>query len=263
MDFDPRTPVVVRCISLPLGMRQWRGWCFDWPVAGTTVGGDYTLERVKVSVVSVDVTWWRVDRPVSPLQGRGGGVATGVNCGVLWSEDPASAFLSGVGGCVDFAGDVAVGVASPAVLAGDVTVGVASPDVAGAASLADLTVVVTMAPLAVAGVASPAVAGVAPRPLLGRRPGRCWVASLAIAGVASPVVAGVASLTDLDGGVTIGAASLADAGVVSLADVGVASLADAGDDVPDQCCGCVPGRPGWQCCRRSDRLGCTGLCGDR
>ena len=57
-------------------------------------------------------------------------------------------------GCVDFAVDVAVGVASPAV--------------AGAASLADFSGVVTLgvAPLAVSGAASPAVAGMASRPTL-------------------------------------------------------------------------------------------------
>ena len=44
---------------------------------------------------------------------------------------PGSAFLGGADGCVGFVGDVAVGVAVPAVLAGDVAVGVASPDVAG------------------------------------------------------------------------------------------------------------------------------------
>ena len=54
------------------------------------------------------------------------------------------------------------------------------------------------------------------------------VASPAVAGVASLVDAGVASLADLAGGVTIGVASLAVAGVVSLADAGVASMAVAG-----------------------------------
>ena len=58
------------------------------------------------------------------------------------------------------------------------------------------------------------------------------VASLAVAGVASPADAGVASLADLAGDVTVGVASLADAGVAFLADLagnvagGVTSLAD-------------------------------------
>ena len=46
--------------------------------------------------------------------------------------------------------------------------------------------------------------------------------------MASLAIAGVASLTELAGCVTVGAASLADAGVSSLADAGVASLAEAG-----------------------------------
>ena len=46
--------------------------------------------------------------------------------GVFVVGGSASAFLSGADGCVDFAGDVAVGGASPAVLAGDVAVEVAS-----------------------------------------------------------------------------------------------------------------------------------------
>ena len=84
-----------------------------------------------------------------PLRG-GGGAATSVDCGVLVIRWLASALLSGAHGCVDFAGDVAVGVASPAVIDGDVAIRVA--------------------PLAVAGVASPAVAGARPRSLLGWRP---------------------------------------------------------------------------------------------
>ena len=50
---------------------------------------------------------------------------------------PASAFLSGTDRCVDYAGDVTVGVTSPAVLAGEVAVVMDSPAVAGAESLAD------------------------------------------------------------------------------------------------------------------------------
>ena len=129
------------------------------------------------------------------------GVATCVDCGAFAVGGPTSSFLSGADGYVDFAGDVAVGVASPAVLAGDVAITVASPAVAGAASLADLAGDVAVR------VASPTVAGAAS---FGQF---CWgitveVASLAVAGVA-----------DLAGGVTVGAASLADAGVVPLADL--------------------------------------------
>ena len=69
--------------------------------------------------------------------------------------DPASAFRSGVDGYTDFAGEVAVGVASPAVPAGAVAIGVASPAVAGVASPANLASGVTV------GVASLADAGVA------------------------------------------------------------------------------------------------------
>ena len=124
----------------------------------------------------------------------------------------ASPAIAAVASLADFAGDVAIGVISPAVagaasladLAGDVA---ASPAIAGAVSLANFSVVVTtgVTPLAVAGVASPAVVGVASPACSWRgvpdRP--CW-------------------------GVTVGVASLADAGVVSLFDAGVASLADAG-----------------------------------
>ena len=200
---------------------------------------------VKVSVLLVNVTQKRVDRPVSTVPNSvdvdvngvlqldrqaqlGSGlflreeVVTGVDCGAFMVGGPASAFMSGVDGCVDFAGDVAVGVASPAVLAGGVTIRVASPAVAGVASLANLAGGVNI------GVASPAFAG---------------VASPTIAGVASTAVARVASLADLAGSVTIGVASLADAGAASLVDAGVASLAG------------MRQRRGWQCCLQSDVLG--------
>ena len=63
---------------------------------------------------------------------------------------PTSAFLRSSDGIVDLAGDVTVGVSSPADLAGDVTVGVSSPaDLAGG-------VTVGVAPSVIAGVASPA-----------------------------------------------------------------------------------------------------------
>ena len=41
MEFDPKTPVVVRCGSLPLGMRSWCGRCLNRPEAGRhyTVSG--------------------------------------------------------------------------------------------------------------------------------------------------------------------------------------------------------------------------------
>ena len=146
-------------------------------------------------------------------------VVTGVV--LLWSEGPTSVFLSGADGYIDFPGDVAVTVASPAVLAGDIAVGVASPAISGAASLADLAGDVAV------GVASPVVVGAAS---LANFAGgvTVGVASLTIDGVGSPAVAGMASLADIAWGVTVGAASLADAGVASLADAGVASLADAG-----------------------------------
>ena len=54
------------------------------------------------------------------------------------------------------------------------------------------------------------------------------VACPAVAGVESLANAGVASLADLVEGVTVGGAPPAVAGVASLADAGVASLADAG-----------------------------------
>ena len=95
----------------------------------------------------------------------------------------------GADGCAVFAGEAAVGVASPAVLAGVVAVGVASPAVTGAASLADAWV----ASLADAGVAPLANAGVAP---------------LADAGVASLADAGVASLADQAGSVAGGVTNL-------------------------------------------------------
>ena len=56
-----------------------------------------------------------------------------MDCGTGVVGGLASAFLSSTNGCVDFAGEVAVSVTSPAVLVGDVAVGVVSPVVAGAA----------------------------------------------------------------------------------------------------------------------------------
>ena len=43
-----------------------------------------------------------------------------MDCGTFVVGGPASAFLSGAVGDADFAGDVAVGVASPVILAGEV-----------------------------------------------------------------------------------------------------------------------------------------------
>ena len=199
---------------------------------------------VKVSAALVDVTQKRVDRPVSIVPNSNDAdincasrlvrqaelasglslleeFVTGVDCHDFVVGRPTSASLGGADGCVDFSGDVAIGVTSPAVFAGGISIGVKS--------------------LAIAGVASPAVAGVA-------SPADGGVASLAdlaggvTVGVTSPADAGVAflpdarvaSLADLAGGVTVGVTSLANAGVASLADipggvtVGVASLADAG-----------------------------------
>ena len=101
-----------------------------------------------------------------------------MDCSTNVVGGPASAFRSVVAGYADFAGEVAVGVASPAVLAGVVASGVASPAVAGAASSADLAdeVAVVAASPAIAETASPAVIAegvtvdVAPWPMLGRRP---------------------------------------------------------------------------------------------
>ena len=51
---------------------------------------------------------------------------------IVWSEDRPTTFLSSADGIVDLAGDVTIGVSSPADLAGDLTVGVSSPaDLAG------------------------------------------------------------------------------------------------------------------------------------
>ena len=52
MDFDPRTPVVVRCGPLPIGMR---------------LHSELHSGMVKISAVLVDVTQKRVDRPVSTV----------------------------------------------------------------------------------------------------------------------------------------------------------------------------------------------------
>ena len=78
----------------------------DWPVS--TVSDD----------VDVDVNDVRqLDRLAQvesglPLQGGGGASATGVDSGVFMVGGLVSAFLSGVDGYVDFAGDVVIGVAS-------------------------------------------------------------------------------------------------------------------------------------------------------
>ena len=50
-----------------------------------------------------------------PLREGGGGHAVTVDCGIGVVGGPASAFLSGTDRCVDFAGEVAVRVKSPAV----------------------------------------------------------------------------------------------------------------------------------------------------
>ena len=84
-----------------------------------------------MSAVSVDATRERVDRTVFTYLT----VLRLMDCGTCVVRGLASAFLSGADGYADFAGDVAVGVASPAVFAGDVAVGMASPAVAGAATL--------------------------------------------------------------------------------------------------------------------------------
>ena len=132
----------------------------------------------------------------------------------------------------DFAGEVAAGVASPAVLAGAVAVEVASSAIAG-------EVAVLKASPAVARVASLAdFARIAP----GIEPG------------ASLADAVVAFLVDFAGVIAVGVASLDDAGAASLADAGVASPADLTchhmHDIPDRCWGGVPGRC-WGCHRRS------------
>ena len=54
-----------------------------------------------------------------------------MDCGTYVVGGPASAFRSGIDGYADFAGEVAIGVASPAIIAGAVAVEAAS-------SLADL-----------------------------------------------------------------------------------------------------------------------------
>ena len=99
-----------------------------------------------MSAVSVDVDQRRVNRPVyttpdyvdvhvlqgdSQAQSRSDfpsqkGNAVAVDSGTSVVVGPASAFRSGVAGYADFAGEVAVGVASPAVLAGVVTSAFAS-----------------------------------------------------------------------------------------------------------------------------------------
>ena len=131
-------------------------------------------DAVRVYAVSVDVNRKRVDRPVSTVPDRVGNDVTGVLqhnsqvqsenslplwCG-LWCIRGRGAGLC-TDGCANLAGDVAAGVASPAVLAGDVAIGVASPAVAGVASLADL--------------AGDVAVGVLHWPLPGRRP---WPTSL-------------------------------------------------------------------------------------
>ena len=145
-------------------------------------------------------------------------------------------------------GDVAVGETCPAVLAGDVAAGVASPAVAGVASLADLAGDVAV------GVASPAVARVASLANL---------AGVVTVGVISPTVAGAASLADFAGDDAVGKASPGVAGVASLADlagvvtIGVAPSAVAGVASPGRCWGGSPDQPYWGCHRRS---GIPGRC---
>ena len=131
---------------------------------------------------------------------------------------PTSAFLSGADGIVDLAGDVTVGVSSPANLAGGVTIEVTSLADAGVASPADLAGGVTIE------VTSPADAGVASPADLAE------VASSA--DLAGDITISVLSLADLAGGVTIEVASPADAGVASPVDLAeVASSADLAGNV--------------------------------
>ena len=114
---------------------------------------------------------------------------------------PTSTFLSSADGIVDLAGDVTVGVSSPADLAGGVTIGVAPSAVAEVASSAVIAKAVSSADLA-----ADVTVG---------------VAFLAVAGVASPAdIAEVASLADLAGYVTIGVISSAD--TVNVVTTGVA-----------------------------------------
>ena len=114
---------------------------------------------VKVSAVLVEVTREQVDQPVSTLPDTDSDDADvtcaswldrWVDCCDIVVGGPASASLSGADWRVDFAGDVAVGVAFPAVFAEGVTIGVTSP--------------------AVAQVASPAVAGAVSWQMLVWRP---------------------------------------------------------------------------------------------
>ena len=115
--------------------------------------------------MSVHTDRKRVDQTVSTVPDcvkvdvvyvMGGGAAVSVDCGTCVVGGPASVFRSGIDGYADFAGEVAVGVAPPAVLAAAVAVGMASPAVAGAASLGDLAgeVAVVEDSPAVAGAAS-------------------------------------------------------------------------------------------------------------
>ena len=86
---------------------------------------------VKVSAVLVDVTQERMDRFVSTgptgkdadtdcvsQLAQQAEVATGVDCRDFVVGRPTSASLSGADGCLDFAGDVAVGVTSRPFLLG-------------------------------------------------------------------------------------------------------------------------------------------------
>ena len=127
------------------------------------------------------------------------------------------------------AGDVSVGVTSPAVagivtvdvtslaVAMVVTIGVATLAAARAASLANAGMAFSADPAGVVtvGVASMADAGMV----------TVGVTDLADAGATSLADAGMALLADLAGVVTVGVTSLADDGVVT---VGVTDLADAG-----------------------------------
>ena len=109
---------------------------------------------------------------------------------------PTSAFLSSADGIVDLAGDVTVGVSSPADLAGGFTVAVAPSTVTEVASSADFA------------EAAPST------------------------DLAEGVTVGVASSTNLAGDVTVGVSSPAVAEVASSADLAeVASSADLAEDV--------------------------------
>ena len=165
-------------------------------------------------------------------------VATGVDCCDFVVGGPTSASLSSAAGCVDFAGDVAVGVTYPAVFAGVVTVGVASLAYAGVASSTDLAGGVTV------GVTSLADLG-----------GDVTV------GVASLADAGVASLADLAGSVAGEVTFVADTDCASklaelMSDLSLREEVVTGVD----CCDFVVGGP--NSASLSSAAGCVDFTGD-